>query len=126
MALEKDPINGSNADSGNSSGVDVDVENGTKGRFESNGKSLGGRIAPVLPHLQRYDFGSDDSGSDILGKQIQFEASNAIQYRTCSWPKVNCLLPTIPGDGFAPVLETDDDDDDDDDDDQDFCFWNNC
>lgn len=50
----------------------------------------GARIAPVLPHLRGYDFGDNDSiaGSDILGKQIELEAGNALQYRTCSWQKV--------------------------------------
>lgn len=52
-------------------------------------RSVGGRIAPVLPHLAGYDFGNDDTGSDILGKQIELEAGNDIQYRTCSWPKVS-------------------------------------
>lgn len=47
-----------------------------------------GRICGVLPHLRGYDFGDSDSGSDILGKQIELEAGNALQYRTCSWQKV--------------------------------------
>ncbi|KIN02050.1 hypothetical protein OIDMADRAFT_103290 [Oidiodendron maius Zn] len=55
-------------------------------------RSVGGRIAPVLPHLANYDFGNDDTGSDILGKQIELEAGNDIQYRTCSWPKTAALL----------------------------------
>lgn len=54
------------------------------------------RIAPVLPHLAGYDFGSDDSGSDILGQQIALEADNAIQYRTCSWYKVRELSMSKP------------------------------
>jgi hypothetical protein len=66
-----------------------DAEKGaTGGRLGTSNKSAGGRIAPVLPHLQGYDFGDDDAGSDILGKQIELEAGNEIQYRTCSWPKV--------------------------------------
>ena len=68
---------------GNGAG-DIDGEMGQGSRFGSSNKSAGARIAPVLPHLQGYDFGSDDSGSDILGKQIELEADNAIQYRTCS------------------------------------------
>lgn len=39
----------------------------------------------MLEHLAAYDFGSDDSRSDILGKQVQLEADDAIQDRTCSW-----------------------------------------
>jgi len=31
-------------------------------------------------------------GEDILGKQIELEAGNAIQYRTCSWQKTAALL----------------------------------
>jgi hypothetical protein len=42
-----------------------------KPRFGRSSKSVGLRIAPVLPHLEAYDFGSDESGSDILGKQIE-------------------------------------------------------
>jgi len=42
-----------------------------KPRFGRSTKSVGPRIAPVLPHLEAYDFGSDESGSDILGKQIE-------------------------------------------------------
>jgi hypothetical protein len=73
----------------NGSGGGVDAEKGTKSRFGQNGnEKVGARIAPVLPHLEGYDFGSDDSGSDILGKQIELEAGNAIRYRTCSWQKV--------------------------------------
>lgn len=63
-------------------------------RFGTSDRSVGGRIAPVLPHLANYDFGNDDTSSDILGKQIELEAGNAIQYRTCSWPKVSFHLPT--------------------------------
>ena len=58
-------------------------------RFGTSDRSVGGRIAPVLPHLAGYDFGEDDAGSDILGKQIELEAGNDIQYRTCSWPKAS-------------------------------------
>ncbi|KAG9234126.1 amino-acid permease [Amylocarpus encephaloides] len=73
---------------------DSDIEN--NGRIDgfggSRNKPVGGRIAPVLPHLNGYDFGSDDDGSNILGKQIELEAGNDIQYRTCSWPKTAALL----------------------------------
>ena len=65
-----------------------DAEKGKPRRFESGDGRVGARIAPVLPHLSGYDFGDDDSGSDILGKQIEMEAGNALQYRTCSWQKV--------------------------------------
>lgn len=49
-----------------------DPEKGRNPYEHSTGdKRVGGRIAPVLSHLSNYDFGSDDSGSDILGKQIE-------------------------------------------------------
>lgn len=71
-------------DSSNSDNVDLEGRN----NFGFSNKEAGGRIAPVLPHLKGYDFGSEDSGEDILGKQIELESENAIQYRTCSWQKV--------------------------------------
>jgi len=73
--------------------LDLEGNYGTKGNFWSR-SPVGGRIAPVLPHLTGYDFGSDDTdaSSDILGKQIEMEANNAIQYRTCSWRKTAALL----------------------------------
>ena len=66
----------------------IDAENGSPKRYGNGNSRVGARIAPVLPHLSSYDFGDDDSGSDILGKQIEMEAGNALQYRTCSWQKV--------------------------------------
>lgn len=66
----------------------IDTENGTPRRFGTGSGHVGGRIAPVLPHLKGYDFGDDESGSEILGKQIELEAGNALQYRTCTWQKV--------------------------------------
>ena len=57
--------------------------------YGRSNKMVGPRIAPVLPHLAAYDFGDADSGSDILGKQIELEAGNDIQYKTCSWQKVS-------------------------------------
>ena len=101
MALEKDQLstdfNNSNTDrtfdataeAGNGNGDLEGAGINSRSKYGNSDKSVGGRIAPVLPHLQGYDFGSDDSGSDILGKQIEMEAGNAIQYRTCSWPKVS-------------------------------------
>jgi len=68
------------------------TKRGFRKRLGASDISVGGRIAPVLPHLRNYDFGSEDSGSDILGKQIELEAGNGIQYRTCSWPKTAALL----------------------------------
>ncbi len=81
--------------------VNYDTEKPTrKSRFSYQDKHVGGRIAPVLPHLRNYDFGTSDAesvaGSDILGKQIELEAGNALQYRTCSWPKVCFLVVVLP------------------------------
>lgn len=70
------------------SNVGLESDQARKSKFGHSNKSAGGRICKVLPHLEGYDFGSDDSGSDILGKQIELEAGNEIQYRTCSWQKV--------------------------------------
>lgn len=74
----------------------LDPERGANGAFASkygnSDSAVGGRIGPVLGHLAGYDFGSDDSGSDILGKQLEMEAGDAIQYRTCSWQKVSFQL----------------------------------
>jgi hypothetical protein len=103
MALDRDqsttkfteskepPVFGSKTDPG--SNLDLEgIGEKQKAKFGRSDKSVGGRIAPVLPHLRGYDFGSDDSGEDILGKQIELEAGNAIQYRTCSWQKVGTQL----------------------------------
>jgi len=70
----------------------VDTETGTRRHFGNGDGKIGGRIAPVLPHLAGYDFGNDDSGSDILGKQIELEADHALKYRSCSWQKTAFLL----------------------------------
>jgi hypothetical protein len=96
MALEKDfdDKKDYNLDSklplSDASNGDLEGAHGpNRSRFGTSDRSVGGRIAPVLPHLAGYDFGDDDTGSDILGKQIELEAGNAIQYRTCSWPKAS-------------------------------------
>lgn len=90
---EKDNTLDSKGDSGSG---DLEAGN-TKRRSIIINKTTGNRIAPVLPHLRGYDFGDDSSiaGSDILGKQIELEADNAIQYRTCSWQKVRYVLFTL-------------------------------
>jgi len=97
MALGKDQIDNDHTKSKEDPTLDTTVDsNGpelksekTRARFGHSDKSVGGRIAPVLPHLRGYDFGSDESGEDIIGKQIELESGNAIQYRTCSWPKAS-------------------------------------
>ena len=86
MALNEDVSSSDEKNSPNNN-ANIDAEAGNRGKYGSSNVTAGGRIAPVLPHLSNYDFG-DDSGSDILGKQIELEADNAIKYRTCSWQKV--------------------------------------
>lgn len=44
-------------------------------------------IKPVIPTS-----GSDSDSTVSVGKQIALEESNAIKYRTCSWPKTAALL----------------------------------
>lgn len=116
MALEKDKLE----DLTNKKDVDLKQSFGDGGnddlegaqpaghsRYGTSDRLVGGRIAPVLPHLANYDFGNDDTGSDILGKQIELEAGNDIQYRTCSWPKASrhrqrlCPWLFLP---LAPIL----------------------
>ncbi|CZS90869.1 hypothetical protein WAI453_003923 [Rhynchosporium graminicola] len=81
-------------DTKDDSGSNGDLESDDAMRRNAGNKKVGNRIAPVLPHLKGYDFGDESSiaGSDILGKQIELEAGNAIQYRTCSWQKTAALL----------------------------------
>jgi hypothetical protein len=82
----KEAVFADKVDTGSGSDPEKGSRRGSKiGSFH---KAAGGRIAPVLPHLSGYDVGSDDAGSDILGKQIELEAGNDIQYRTCTWQKV--------------------------------------
>lgn len=78
------------------SGSNVDSEKGTTlGAADGTGKGMR-RIAPVLPHLRGYEAGIDDSDGDaMLGKQLEAEADNAIQYRTCSWQKVCLFFPPL-------------------------------
>ncbi|RDL42117.1 Uncharacterized protein BP5553_02096 [Venustampulla echinocandica] len=87
----KDALPDSKLEERNPSDEALDTENGTRSRFGfgNSDKHPGGRIAPVLSHLRGYDFGSDTDSTDILGKQIELEAGNDIQYRTCSWPKAS-------------------------------------
>ena len=87
----KDKILDEKKDPGSSNDLDAKRGTGTKtrwGKYGNSDSSVGGRIGPVLGHLAAYDFGSDDSSSDILGRQLELEAGDAIQYRTCSWQKV--------------------------------------
>ncbi|RDW66254.1 hypothetical protein BP6252_09889 [Coleophoma cylindrospora] len=79
-------------DQNNHLGAEIGRKSGFgRSRFMNSNKPVGGRIGPVLSHLTASDL-SSDSGSDILGKQIEMEADNAIKYRTCSWQKTAALL----------------------------------
>ncbi|KAF2145389.1 uncharacterized protein K452DRAFT_305418 [Aplosporella prunicola CBS 121167] len=61
-----------------------DLEHGERRRSSR----IGGPVTkPIVPG------DTSDSDSNIsVGKQIELEASNAIKYRTCSWPKTAALL----------------------------------
>ncbi|KFY25245.1 hypothetical protein V493_04746 [Pseudogymnoascus sp. VKM F-4281 (FW-2241)] len=63
-------------------------------RTRKGGLKVGGRIAPVLPHLRGADFSDSDSvnGTEVLEKQLELESGNSLQYRTCSWQKTAFLL----------------------------------
>ena len=66
---------------------------------------IGGRIAPVLPHLNGYGASSDDSASDLLGQQIKNEENNSIKYRTCSWYKVEFHSSRLSGVYFVALCD---------------------
>jgi hypothetical protein len=55
---------------------------------EKGGSVDGGRRGSRLEGPARRDMNSSDEESVSVGKQIELEAGNAIQYRTCSWQKV--------------------------------------
>lgn len=74
--------------------VDSDIENkagnGIYNPDQSN-YTIGGRPMNRIdgPMNRRTSINGDDSSLELsVGKQIEMEAENAIQYRTCSWPKV--------------------------------------
>jgi hypothetical protein len=61
--------------------------------FGGKGVVVGPRIAAVPVNLKGDGSGSEaETADDILNRQIEGEAGNAIQYRTCSWKKTACLL----------------------------------
>jgi len=55
-----------------------------------DGRRRGSRIdGPIRKNsLGVGDTSSDEEGNISVAKQIELEKGNAIQYRTCSWPKV--------------------------------------
>jgi len=58
----------------NGTGGDLENRRQSTSKYGHSGgyRSVGARIAPVLPHLSGYDFGNEP-GEDILGKQIAME-----------------------------------------------------
>lgn len=62
--------------------------------FGGDGVSVGPRISALPDHLKRETTISDseESAEAILSKQLESEAGEAIQYRTCSWQKTAGLL----------------------------------
>lgn len=59
---------------------------------EKGGSVDHGRRGSRLEGPARRDMNSSDEESVSVGKQIELEAGNAIQYRTCSWQKTAALL----------------------------------
>ncbi|KAI9891400.1 MAG: hypothetical protein M1814_002719 [Vezdaea aestivalis] len=70
--------------------LDGEAEYGNKSAIESHDRpSKMRRIAPPLYGIS--DTSSEDVSVDAK-KLVELEAGNAIQYRTCSWPKTAALL----------------------------------
>jgi hypothetical protein len=68
-------------------------DNLPRDKFAAGPGNAGARICPILPHLKSVnDVDDSDASSNILIKQIDAEAGNALQYRTCSWRKTAALL----------------------------------
>jgi len=72
----------------------IDGRPSVRARIMGGNVPVGRRIHPILPHLKAAEGINidSDSSSDILEKQIEMEAGNALQYRTCSWQKTAALL----------------------------------
>lgn len=64
------------------SGVYDPEKNGYPGQQERKMSRIG---PPPSANIQGV---TSDSESDIVGKQMEMEAGNAIKYRTCTWQKV--------------------------------------
>lgn len=81
---------GSKADSADASTPDVSKTGEELFRKDTEkGASVDhGRRGSRLEGPARRDMNSSDDESISVGKQIELEAGNAIQYRTCSWQKV--------------------------------------
>lgn len=57
--------------------------------FGGRNMTIGPRIAPISSSMVTSDAASEESSEAILNKQLASEDGCAIQYRTCSWQKVN-------------------------------------
>jgi hypothetical protein len=86
----------------NTTNVNLDPEkaNRTMELYDPENITIGGRRlkrveAPLLRRGQDSPTSSpDDSSAEFsVGKQIEKEAGNAIQYRSCSWHKVCFCIP---------------------------------
>jgi len=56
---------------------------------QTNGPRRGSRIDKAITKpISGAEYADDSSSGLSVGKQVELEAGNAIQYRTCSWPKV--------------------------------------
>lgn len=89
FGIKKTPSAGSNSDTTKKPEEFQDAE---KGVFEGQD---GGRRASRIEGVARRDMSDGDGASVSIGKQIELEAGNAIQYRTCSWQKVRLAQLTV-------------------------------
>ena len=56
------------------------------------GRSVGGRVAPLLPAYANNNSGSDDDSiAWSVEKQVEMESANSIKFRTCTWQKVRSI-----------------------------------
>lgn len=59
------------------------------------------KMSRIGPPVEVPGLPISDSDSNIVGKQMELEADNAIKYRTCSWQKVH--KTPLPSSIFSPA-----------------------
>ena len=68
---------------------DTEAQNGGPRKMSRIDRPVTKSISGNLADGRRMSADADASSEDItVGKQMELEAGNAIQYRTCSWQKV--------------------------------------
>jgi hypothetical protein len=75
-----------------SSNEKAPIDNYDPERTVFRGKPMNRIDGPLKARTGSITPADDSSGDFSIGKQIEMEAENAIQYRTCSWPKTAALL----------------------------------